>query len=90
MGSGFWSDWDQGFVVMRKRQVTLTPEQLRAPQREDPRELDAAAENVCQLGRQLTPFWIEMIELRARQAQLRGRVKQLRAALERERSVQRH
>ncbi len=82
---GFWSEWDQGYAVLRKRPVNLTREQLEEPSRDDPRELDAAIENVRQLGRQLTPFWRDVIELRGRQAELRDRVTRLRTALDRER-----
>ena len=86
VGKGFWSNWDQGYVVMRKRPVELTVEALERPNRDDPRELDAARENVGQLARQLAPFWDTVAELRERQAELRGRVVRLRKALDRQRS----
>ena len=82
---GFWEDWDQGFVVMRKRAGELSVGDLELPEPGEPRELAAARENVRQLGRQLAPFWERMYELRERQAALRAQVAGLREARSAER-----
>ncbi|HEX2023086.1 MAG TPA: class I SAM-dependent methyltransferase [Acidimicrobiales bacterium] len=43
----------QGWVLMRKRPVELTPEDLERPEPGEPRELAALRHNVRQLGREL-------------------------------------
>jgi SAM-dependent methyltransferase len=54
----------QGFAVLRRKPVEITPEALEAAEEGEPRELSAARHNVRQLGRELSRAREELEESR--------------------------